>query len=117
MNMSDMLSLAGVGLMAYSIFGIGSPPVEPPPTDQYPTDEYPTDEYPTSGDQNVSGEYSQLSTNAAYLKSTGAASTSTKKTDYSAYFKLFLLIAFILIIAVLIYKYYNRNTNTEDEDN
>jgi hypothetical protein len=110
-----MLSLAGIGLMGYSMFGMGSPPVTPSdqyptnqyptgeyPTGEYPTDEYPTDEYPTSGEQNYSGEYSP------------ETSISGKKTDYSAYFKLFLLIAFILIIAVLIYKYYNRNTSEED---
>jgi len=109
MNLSDMLSLAGVGLMAYSIFGMGSSE-EPPLTDENaPANE----EYPTSGDPNASAEYADLPENEAYLKSLRPGSTSTGKTDYSAYFKLFLLIAFILIIAVLIYKYTNRNTEEE----
>ena len=111
MNLSDMLSLAGVGLMAYSIFGMGSSE-EPPLTDENaPSNE----EYPTSDDPNASAEYADLPENEAYLKSLRSGSTSTGKTDYSAYFKLFLLIAFILIIAVLIYKYTNRNTEEEQD--
>ena len=122
MSMSDMLSLAGVGLMAYSIFGMGSPPVQetaapvdesytdPSLTDPNSTDPNSTD--PNSTGQNPTSEtkYPQLSANAAFLKSPAG----TNKTDYTVYFKLFLLIVFILIIVVLIYKYFNRNTEEED---
>lgn len=117
MNMSDMLSLAGVGLMAYSIFGMESPPEEPPLADEYvSTNEYSTGDDSTTGEENVSDEYSQLSNNEAYLKSKRPATSTSKKTDYSVYFKLFLFIAFILIITVLIYKYTNRNTNNNTEE-